>query len=430
MPGDSITTPAFLTSLDAMKDLRRRELMLPSSGGFAILPEFTGELWTAKQRAAHSLHEISYRACFKPQLPRFFIERLTRPGGVVYDPFAGRGTTLLEAAFLGRRPIGNDINPIARLLVLPRLDPPTIEEIGARLDEYDLAGRAAEERPPWRRRHGLASCRRATTPKDLLVFYHPETLGKLIALRRILLERERAGQIDRVDAWIRMVALNRLTGHSPGFFSVYSLPPNQAVSVASQQKINQRLKQKPEPRDVKAIILKKSRSLLADLTPAERRRLAGAASRAFFAIEPADRTASIADASVDLVVTSPPFLDVVDYATDNWLRCWLAGIDAKSVPITFTRSLADWTSMMERVFGELRRILKRRGRIAFEVGEVRKGTVRLEESIVAAAAAAGLEPVAIVINAQRFTKTAHCWGIENQDKGTNTNRIVLIEKRR
>ncbi|MEQ1867469.1 MAG: hypothetical protein ABL996_22765, partial [Micropepsaceae bacterium] len=32
------------------------------------------------------LHEVSYRACFKPQLPRFFIERLTHPGEVVYDP--------------------------------------------------------------------------------------------------------------------------------------------------------------------------------------------------------------------------------------------------------------------------------------------------------------------------------------------------------
>ena len=31
-----------------------------------------------------------------------------------------------------------------------------------------------------------------------------------------------------------MVALNRLTGHSPGFFSVYTLPPNQATSVERQ----------------------------------------------------------------------------------------------------------------------------------------------------------------------------------------------------
>ena len=43
---------------------------------YAGVPVFVNEFWTSKQRAAHSLHEISYRACFKPQLPRFFITRL------------------------------------------------------------------------------------------------------------------------------------------------------------------------------------------------------------------------------------------------------------------------------------------------------------------------------------------------------------------
>ena len=75
---------------------------------------FVNEFWTAKQRQASSLQEISYRACFKPQLPRFFIERLTQPGEVVYDPFMGRGTTVLEAALLGRVPCGCDINPLER----------------------------------------------------------------------------------------------------------------------------------------------------------------------------------------------------------------------------------------------------------------------------------------------------------------------------
>ena len=51
------------------------------------------EFWTAGQRQAHSIHEVSYRACFKPQLPEFFIKRLTKPGDAVYDPFMGRGTT-------------------------------------------------------------------------------------------------------------------------------------------------------------------------------------------------------------------------------------------------------------------------------------------------------------------------------------------------
>ncbi len=49
------------------------------------------EFWTSGQRQAHSIHEVSYRACFKPQLPEFFIKRLTKPGDAVYDPFMGRG---------------------------------------------------------------------------------------------------------------------------------------------------------------------------------------------------------------------------------------------------------------------------------------------------------------------------------------------------
>ena len=82
---------------------------------------FVNEFWTARQRRGHSLHEISYRACFKPQLPRFFIERLTQPGDVVYDPFMGRGTTVVEAALLGRMPAGCDINPLSAMLAAPRL---------------------------------------------------------------------------------------------------------------------------------------------------------------------------------------------------------------------------------------------------------------------------------------------------------------------
>ena len=75
-----------------------------------------------------SIHEISYRACFKPQLPRFFIERLTRAGDVVYDPFSGRGTTVIEAGLLGRQVIANDANPLSRIMTEPRFFPPTLEE--------------------------------------------------------------------------------------------------------------------------------------------------------------------------------------------------------------------------------------------------------------------------------------------------------------
>src|SRR5690242_14437356 len=99
---------------------------------------FVNEFWTARQRQAHSLHEVSYRACFKPQLPRFFIERLTSPGDVVYDPFMGRGTTPLEAALLGRVPFGCDINPLSQVLTRPRFNPPTLDQVSERPDQIDF----------------------------------------------------------------------------------------------------------------------------------------------------------------------------------------------------------------------------------------------------------------------------------------------------
>ncbi|HHX87105.1 MAG TPA: site-specific DNA-methyltransferase, partial [Firmicutes bacterium] len=97
------------------------------------IPRLVGEFWTPKQRQASSIHEISYRACFKPQLPRYFIKLLTRPGELVYDPFAGRGTTAIEAGLLGRRVINNDINPLSEILSRPRLTPPALEEVKRRL---------------------------------------------------------------------------------------------------------------------------------------------------------------------------------------------------------------------------------------------------------------------------------------------------------
>ncbi len=366
------------------------------------VPRITGEFWTARQRQAMRLHEVSYRACFKPQLPAFFIERLTKPGDAVYDPFMGRGTTPIEAARLGRTPLGNDINPLSRLLCAPRLNTPALPDIQKRLAEI-----------PW---DDFQDFER----EDLLAFYHPRTLAAIEGLRRWLLERKAQGILDGVDAWIRMVAINRLTGHSAGFFSVYTLPPNQAVSVESQKKINARRAQTPPLRDVPALILKKSRALLAD----------GAihAPQARLFTRPADNTPDIESGCVALTVTSPPFLDVVQYAADNWLRCWFAGLDAEQLAITQSRSPAAWQAFTHRVLAELARLTRAGGHIAYEVGEVRRGTLRLEETVLAAAAGLPLQPLAVLINRQHFTKTAHCWGVANNQGGTNSNRIVLMRR--
>jgi len=79
------------------------------------VPKYSREFWTSRQRQASRIHEISYRACFKPQLPRFFIENFSNAGDLIYDPFGGRGTTAIEAALLRRNIASNDINPLSRI---------------------------------------------------------------------------------------------------------------------------------------------------------------------------------------------------------------------------------------------------------------------------------------------------------------------------
>ncbi len=69
----------------------------------------------------HAWHP--FPAKFPPQLPGFLIERLSDPGDVVLDPMAGSGTTLVEAARLGRRAVGCDIDPLARMIATAKLTP-------------------------------------------------------------------------------------------------------------------------------------------------------------------------------------------------------------------------------------------------------------------------------------------------------------------
>jgi hypothetical protein len=365
----------------------------------AGLRYFVNAFWTAGQRRGHSIHEISYRACFKSQLPGFFIERLTDPGDRVFDPFSGRGTTAVQAALMGRAPAANDVNPLSAMLSGPRFDPPAVSAVSTRVAAIDLS-------------HAL----RDPAEADLLAFYHPDTLRQISALRAWLLQRRDV--IDSVDAWIRMVAINRLTGHSSGFFSVYTMPPNQAVSAVSQRKINQARGQVPPPRDVPAIIVKKTLSLLADGVPPPH-------PPAILMTGPAERTPGLADGSVDLIVTSPPFLDVVDYPGDNWLRCWFAGIDPADVRIDKHKDILAWEGFVRRGFQEFARVVRPGGFIAFEVGEVRGGSVLLERHVAAAIEGLPFSVLGVMVNQQDFTKTANCWGVGNNRGGTNTNRIVM-----
>jgi len=377
--------------------------------GSESVPKYINEFWTSRQRKASSLHEISYRACFKPQLPRFFIESLTSPGDIVFDPFSGRGTTVLEAALLNRVIISNDINPLSEILARPRLAPPELEDVEKRLSEIPRSDEIMSD-------------------LDLSMFYEENTLQEILSMRKYLYERKEAGQEDEIDRWIRMVSTSRLTGHSPGFFSVYTMPPNQAVSAKRQVLINEKRNQTPSYRNTKEIICKKTKILIKSLSQSERENLKRVGEQSLFLTSDARELDMIPDNHIQLTVTSPPFLNVVNYSEDNWLRCWFNHLDADEIKVTMTRNLDEWVRIMSGVFKELFRITKPGGFVAFEVGEVLGGKLLLEEPVLEIGEAEGFLPMGVMINKQTFTKTSNIWGVNNNAKGTNTNRIVLFNK--
>ena len=75
----------------------------------------------------HAIHP--YTAKLIPHIPRYFIGQYTKPGDTILDPFCGSGTTLLEATIKGRNAIGIDIHPLAKLISEVKTSPINAEKL-------------------------------------------------------------------------------------------------------------------------------------------------------------------------------------------------------------------------------------------------------------------------------------------------------------
>ncbi len=83
-----------------------------------------GELNFHGQDSGYASHDVhAFAAKFPPQIPRAFIRGLTKPGDIVLDPMMGSGTTVVEALLEGRKGIGLDIDPLALRLVEVKTTP-------------------------------------------------------------------------------------------------------------------------------------------------------------------------------------------------------------------------------------------------------------------------------------------------------------------
>lgn len=362
----------------------------------------------------HPIHyTISYRGSFKPELPDFFINRYLKVPGVVLDPFGGRGTTTLQANLLGHRAVHNDLNPVSVFLARSRQNVPAMKILEKRLDALQL-DRKMKPTPEEKER--------------LSPFFHPRTLSEILCLKSELLDN----MDDPATRYIGVTALSRLHGHSDGFFSVYSFPQI-SIMPGAQRKNNARLGQKPEYRSIRERILRKMKRDLSLPLPGV---FNEAARGNRYISENSQDLKTVRTSSVDLIVTSPPFLDKVDYISDNWMRSWFLGLESatSSIELSVMNSLSEWEDFMRATLFEMGRVLRPGARAVVEVGEVKSRSVLLNLEQVLA----GLLPIRvpggelaveeILINEQKFTKLSNCWDVKNNEKGTNTNRCLIVRK--
>jgi len=266
-----------------------------------------------------------------PAFAHWLIRICSKPGETILDPFCGIGTIPLEANLIGRHSIGFDLNPYAYVVADAKMDRRPLEEHINWLTKVQLKTEevSLDVLPDW-----------------VKLYYNPETLREIIALRS-LLEKEK-------QRFLLGCFLGVAQGHRIGHLSKHS-----ALTLPYKPRDD-------DPGEYKAVIprmIQKVRRMYKNgirLEPCGTVKLADA------------RKMPLADDSVDVVISSPPYFDTVDYVSANRLRLALMGYYGEKAEMLRKELIQDHETYpieMEKACNEIRRVLKPGGRCILVLGD-------------------------------------------------------------
>lgn len=304
------------------------------------------------QAHVHGFH--SYPARLHPDTAHALIEELSAPGDVVLDPFCGSGTVLVEARLLGRRALGSDLNPLAVALAELKTGGATPE-----LAEALRRGAAAVAEHALGRKAGKLGPTEPYGPEDRALFA-PHVLLELDGLRHGI-ERLPDRAVRRALSLVHSALLTKVSqraGDSSSREQVKRIAAGFTIRffVAKAEELARRLLE--------------FTALVPANTPRARVRVADARRLDF-----------VRDASVRLVVSSPPYPGVYDYYEHHRVRLRWLRLDARDfardeLGARRTARVAGardaeraWQRDFTRVLGELRRVLARNGSAALIVAD-------------------------------------------------------------
>jgi site-specific DNA-methyltransferase (adenine-specific) len=302
---------------------------------------------------------------FPAKLVHYFVQRYTQPGDLVVDPFSGRGTTTLQARVEGRRTISNDLNPLAYVLSRAKAAPPSWAAVLTLVSELERTYKS------WMYRD-------VDAPADIQMLYHPKTLRQLIFLRDHLFRRPKS-RWTREELMIAGAVSGILHGaHRRDGSSQYlsiSMPNTFSMSPAYVKKYINDNDLKQLEQNVFERLRNKLARLYLDALPGPPGQVTHQDGAALL------NGGSIPPRSVDLVLTSPPYLQVVNYGTANWIRLWWLNLDEVArdagtgrrkldAQLDHAHNYKSYSEFIRRTLQGVRRVLAKTGVAVFIVGDV------------------------------------------------------------
>ena len=369
-------------------------------------------------RGFDSWHSMcSYLGAFPAPLASYFIRYFSEEGDLVFDPFSGRGTTALEARILNRSSIATDLNPIALALSEAKNYNIEKEEIYFRIGELEKKYDYALYQP-----EAIAQS------DEIHLIFHPRTLAQLCYLRRKLLKSE-----SPVDKYLVGISLGILHGSersngTSGYASI-DMPNTFSMSSEYVRRFVQTKQLNRFYRDVFILLREKTEKLYKNHSKLGQSGLIVKGDvkhlSTLEALKPFHN-------KVNLILTSPPYLGIVNYAKQNWIRSWFMSQDPETVSkqLDDDLNLHEWIAFSKTFVMELKQFIKKDGVAVFVIGDVAKS--RTSVIPLAREFCLMVKETKLFENVWCFSdtitdndKTTRIWG-ETKGSATATDRIVIL----
>lgn len=303
--------------------------------------------WKDSTRKDYStLHQLApYIGKMKPTMAKELIINFTKVGDTVWDPYVGSGTIALEAIIEGRNIICNDINPYAYTLTKAKINPPrNIVQAKKKAEKYLKFVK-----------NNTDDVELSKIPQWVKNFFHPKTLKETVLLSQLL-------KADN-EHFLHACLLGILHHQRPGFLSypasnlvpylrTNKFPKSEYPEMYSYREISPRLKSK----------LERVYKRFPDFNYSLMRECYLKSATDF-----KDK-----EVEIDSIITSPPYMNNLDYARDNRLRLWFLGIENFKPLDESIKNENLFSQLVTKTLEDLKCKLKSKGKLILVLGNKNK----------------------------------------------------------